>query len=35
LGPDLNEAIDLLCQEILPELRRRSDSYAEHERAPH
>jgi 5,10-methylenetetrahydromethanopterin reductase len=32
LGPDLNEAIDLLCQEILPELCRRSDSYAEHER---
>ncbi len=32
LGPDFNEAIDLLCQEILPELRRRSDSYAGHER---
>lgn len=29
LGPDLNEAIDLLCQEILPELQRRSDSYVE------
>jgi len=27
LGPDLNEAIDLLCQEVLPELRRRSDCY--------
>ena len=27
LGPDVNEAIDLLCQEILPELQRRSDSY--------
>lgn len=25
LGPDLNEAIDLLCQEILPELQRRSN----------
>ena len=32
LGPDPNEAIDLLCQEILPELQRRSDSYAEHKR---
>jgi alkanesulfonate monooxygenase SsuD/methylene tetrahydromethanopterin reductase-like flavin-dependent oxidoreductase (luciferase family) len=28
LGPELNEAIDLLCQEILPELQRRSDLYA-------
>jgi alkanesulfonate monooxygenase SsuD/methylene tetrahydromethanopterin reductase-like flavin-dependent oxidoreductase (luciferase family) len=27
LGPDLNEAIDLLCQEILPELQHRSDTY--------
>lgn len=27
LGPDLNEAIDLLCQEVLPELQRRSDAY--------
>ena len=27
LGPDLNEAVDLLCQEILPELQHRSDSY--------
>ncbi|MBI3000851.1 MAG: LLM class flavin-dependent oxidoreductase [Deltaproteobacteria bacterium] len=27
LGPDLDEAIDILCQEILPELQRRSDSY--------
>jgi alkanesulfonate monooxygenase SsuD/methylene tetrahydromethanopterin reductase-like flavin-dependent oxidoreductase (luciferase family) len=28
LGPDLNEAIDLLCQEVLPELQRRSETYA-------
>ncbi len=27
LGPHLNEAVDLLCQEVLPELRRRSDLY--------
>jgi 5,10-methylenetetrahydromethanopterin reductase len=27
LGPNLNEAIDLLCQHILPELERRSESY--------
>jgi 5,10-methylenetetrahydromethanopterin reductase len=29
LGPDWNEAIDIICQEILPELQRRSDSYSE------
>lgn len=29
LGPDLGEAIDIICQEILPELQRRSDSYQE------
>jgi hypothetical protein len=28
LGPDLNEAIDLICQEILPELQSRADTYA-------
>jgi len=27
LGPDWNEAIDLICQEIIPELERRSDRY--------
>ena len=27
LGPDWNEAIDLICQEIIPELERRSGSY--------
>ncbi|MGE5218676.1 MAG: LLM class flavin-dependent oxidoreductase [Chloroflexota bacterium] len=27
LGPDWNEAIDLICQEIIPELERRSASY--------
>lgn len=27
LGPDWNEAIDLICQEIIPELERRSESY--------
>ena len=29
LGPDWNEAIDLICQEIIPELELRSDSYCE------
>jgi alkanesulfonate monooxygenase SsuD/methylene tetrahydromethanopterin reductase-like flavin-dependent oxidoreductase (luciferase family) len=28
LGPDWDEAIDILCQEILPELERRSEAYA-------
>jgi alkanesulfonate monooxygenase SsuD/methylene tetrahydromethanopterin reductase-like flavin-dependent oxidoreductase (luciferase family) len=27
LGPDWNEAIDIICQEILPELERRSSAY--------
>ena len=27
LGPDWNEAIDLICQEIIPELERRANSY--------
>jgi 5,10-methylenetetrahydromethanopterin reductase len=27
LGPDWNEAIDLICQEVIPELERRSSSY--------
>ena len=27
LGPDWNEAIDLICQEIIPELERRSGAY--------
>jgi 5,10-methylenetetrahydromethanopterin reductase len=27
LGPDWNEAIDLICQEIIPELEQRSDAY--------
>src|SRR5262245_58735407 len=27
LGPDWNEAIDLICQEIIPELERRAASY--------
>jgi alkanesulfonate monooxygenase SsuD/methylene tetrahydromethanopterin reductase-like flavin-dependent oxidoreductase (luciferase family) len=27
LGPEWNEAIDLICQEIIPELERRSASY--------
>jgi 5,10-methylenetetrahydromethanopterin reductase len=27
LGPDWNEAIDLICQEIIPELERRSSAY--------
>ena len=27
LGPDWDEAIDLICQEIIPELERRSGSY--------
>jgi hypothetical protein len=29
LGPDWNEAIDLICQEIIPELQRRSAAYSE------
>jgi 5,10-methylenetetrahydromethanopterin reductase len=29
LGPDWNEAIDIICQEILPELERRSRAYVE------
>jgi 5,10-methylenetetrahydromethanopterin reductase len=29
LGPDWNEAIDIICQEILPELERRSGAYIE------
>ena len=29
LGPDWNEAIDIICQEIIPELQRRSDAYIE------
>jgi alkanesulfonate monooxygenase SsuD/methylene tetrahydromethanopterin reductase-like flavin-dependent oxidoreductase (luciferase family) len=28
LGPDLTEAIDLICQEVLPELQHRADTYA-------
>ena len=27
LGPDWNEAIDLICQEIIPELERRAETY--------
>jgi 5,10-methylenetetrahydromethanopterin reductase len=27
LGPDWNEAIDLICQEIIPELERRAENY--------
>lgn len=27
LGPDWNEAIDLICQEIIPELERQADAY--------
>jgi alkanesulfonate monooxygenase SsuD/methylene tetrahydromethanopterin reductase-like flavin-dependent oxidoreductase (luciferase family) len=27
LGPDWNEAIDLICQEIIPEIERRSSAY--------
>ena len=27
LGPDWIEAIDLICQEIIPELERRSGAY--------
>jgi alkanesulfonate monooxygenase SsuD/methylene tetrahydromethanopterin reductase-like flavin-dependent oxidoreductase (luciferase family) len=27
LGPDWNEAIDIICQEIIPELEQRSGSY--------
>lgn len=29
LGPDWNEAIDIICHEILPELERRSSAYVE------
>ena len=29
LGPDWNEAIDLICQEIIPVLERRSSAYRE------
>jgi len=29
LGPNWDEAIDLICQEIIPELERRSDAYVE------
>ena len=29
LGPDWDEAIDIICQEILPELQRRSSAYVE------
>lgn len=29
LGPDWGEAIDIICQEILPELERRSSAYVE------
>ena len=29
LGPNGDEAIDLICQEIIPELERRSDMYLE------
>ncbi|HSE84611.1 MAG TPA: LLM class flavin-dependent oxidoreductase [Candidatus Binatia bacterium] len=29
LGPDWNDAIDIICQEILPELERRSSAYVE------
>ena len=29
LGPDWNEAIDIICHEILPELQRRSSAYVE------
>jgi 5,10-methylenetetrahydromethanopterin reductase len=29
LGPDWNEAIDIICREILPELERRSSAYVE------
>jgi len=28
-GSNLDEAIDLICQEIIPELERRSDAYLE------
>jgi hypothetical protein len=28
-GPNWDEAIDLICQEIIPELERRSDAYLE------
>ena len=29
LGPNWVEAIDVICQEIIPELERRSDAYLE------
>ncbi len=29
LGPNWDKAIDLICQEIIPELKRRSDAYLE------
>jgi alkanesulfonate monooxygenase SsuD/methylene tetrahydromethanopterin reductase-like flavin-dependent oxidoreductase (luciferase family) len=29
LGPDWNEAIDLICREIIPELDRRASHYTE------
>ena len=29
LGPDWNEAIDLICREVIPELERRSSAYRE------
>lgn len=29
LGPDWNEAIDIICQEIIPQLERRSGAYIE------
>ena len=29
LGPNWDEAIDLICQEIISELERRSDAYLE------
>ena len=29
LGPNWNEAIDIICQEILPEIERRSSAYVE------
>jgi alkanesulfonate monooxygenase SsuD/methylene tetrahydromethanopterin reductase-like flavin-dependent oxidoreductase (luciferase family) len=27
LGPDWNQAIDMICQEIIPELQRRASAY--------
>jgi alkanesulfonate monooxygenase SsuD/methylene tetrahydromethanopterin reductase-like flavin-dependent oxidoreductase (luciferase family) len=29
LGPDWNEAIDLICREIIPELNRQAKNYTE------